>query len=379
MRYRGSVQPRAKKVSAVIAVAFAIAGMSQGCRTATQMELVVTYDGKCSDLEAVGFIIGTDPVLTERRIDTNLFTTSTSQCEPGNPSRVGTLVITPNDATSRASVIVLGAIGQRVEDCKPEQGYAGCILARRTFGFVDHTALTLDIPLEVDCKSVPCDAVSTCKHASCVSSTVECSDSGCNKPGDPGDGGLVTVDAPTSSDAYVMGDHPVVPEADATMDAPMPSDGAFDAPPDAHDDGSVVTADSGLDGGSCVGSNQPVTCMTSVGPKTCLPGASMCCYGAGAADGGVGGVAGAPGYDCRSACTVMPPNYNVQCKSSANCAPGSICCLNGGGAQCYAGKDCALTGGSQACVSSCECAPAKTCTGFASVGSAPTQTFQTCQ
>ncbi len=57
------VKPRARKVFALVALAFGVAGISgtsEGCRTATQVELVVTYDGKCSDLQEVAFIIGTD-------------------------------------------------------------------------------------------------------------------------------------------------------------------------------------------------------------------------------------------------------------------------------------------------------------------------------
>jgi hypothetical protein len=90
----------AKRVSAFIALVFASTGVSEGCRTATQVELVVTYDGNCSDLTAVGIIVGTEPGLVEQRVDTNVFTTSTSHCEPGTPARVGTLVVTPNDANA---------------------------------------------------------------------------------------------------------------------------------------------------------------------------------------------------------------------------------------------------------------------------------------
>src|SRR5258706_7055113 len=99
------------------------------CRSATQMTLEVTYSGKCGDLGPVAFIVGTDPEISESRIETNVFTTTTSQCEPiPSGSLVGTLVITPNDDTGRASVIVLTCVGQPVEKCKAKDGYFGCIV-----------------------------------------------------------------------------------------------------------------------------------------------------------------------------------------------------------------------------------------------------------
>ena len=201
------MKPRAGKVFALVALALGVAGISgtsEGCRTATQVELVVTYDGKCSDLQEVAFIIGTDRGVAEARIESNVFTTTTTHCEQGSPARVGTLVVTPNDATGRASIIVLASFGQSVSECKPDKGYAGCIIARRAFAFVYDSALTLEIHLERSCKDVPCDAESTCKHAACVNSTVACAASGCSKPGVLADGGTELVDAPTNPDAYAV-------------------------------------------------------------------------------------------------------------------------------------------------------------------------------
>jgi hypothetical protein len=87
-------------------------------------------------------------------------------------------VVTPNDDTGRASIIVLAGFGKRVEQCKAADGYFGCIVSRRSFLFVDHAALTLDIPLDPDCRNVPCNAVSTCRKGACVDSTVDCSADG---------------------------------------------------------------------------------------------------------------------------------------------------------------------------------------------------------
>lgn len=232
----------------MVGLAFAITAMSQGCRTATQVELVVTYNGACTDLDEVAFIIGTDAKIAEGRIETNLFTTTTKQCTPGGPNRVGTLVVTPNDATGHASIIVLASsFGQPITACKPEMGYQGCIVARRAFAFVDHTALTLEIPLEVDCKNVPCDAESTCKHAACVASTVSCDERGCSEPGALPDGGTELVDAPTDPDGFVQR-LDAESMADVGADAPGITDASLeaDAPPTMD-----AGIDSGANGGTC--------------------------------------------------------------------------------------------------------------------------------
>jgi hypothetical protein len=373
------VRRRAVKVTAGIGLLLGAALMSEACRTATQVELVVTYDGACSDLREVAFIIGTDPTVAEGRIESNVFTTTTSHCEPGSPSRVGTLVVTPNDATGRASIIVLASFGgQHVTECKPEKGYFGCIIARRAFAFVDHTALMLDIPLETSCKNVPCDAESTCKKAACVTSNVSCTESGCNPPGAIADGGIEFTDAPTTSDAYVQAHDaqpPPVdgspPPVDGSVDGPMPTDAPVDAPPEAS---------------GCNGSNQFVSC-TKPGPQLaiCSSAAPVCCYGSGSIaliqDATIG-----MGYDCRPADMCMPQagNPNLNCRGAANCNPGSVCCFDNsgaGGTFCYVGSTCPMEGAmtSRVCGAGCECPAGKTCIGPRSVGSSPAQSVLICQ
>lgn len=367
------VGPRAKKATVCVALGFALAlaSTSEGCRNATQVELVITYDGPCKDLEqgSVGFIIATDPYVAEDRIKTNTFTTTTTDCTQLSPTlaRVGTLVVTPNDSTDHASIIVLAGFGKRVEECKAADGYFSCIIARRTFNFVDHTGLTLEMPLDPDCKNVPCDAVSTCARGQCVDSTVDCSGGRCNKPGELPDGGLATVDAPTSSDAYTQ------------QDAPPPTDGPIvDAPTDSP----IVDApmDAPFDGASCTGQNNvAVSCKTPPNnTKMCAPG-NWCCYGFTPGDAGD---AGGPSYDCRpsGSCASMAPNYIVQCLSSQNCGIGQTCCLfMGMGTQCS--TSCPTDGGFAAtvCISDCECKPGRSCTGTGTVGDSPPQDIRTCQ
>jgi hypothetical protein len=358
------VKRRARKVSAVVALALGVAGISgtsEGCRTATQVELVVTYDGMCTDLQEVAFIIGTDPGTAEGRIESNVFTTTTSHCEQGSPSRVGTLVVTPSDATGRASIIVLASFGQHVSECKPEKGYAGCIIARRAFAFVDHSALTLEIALERSCKDVPCDAVSTCKHASCVNSSVGCSGSGCSEVGVSADGGTELVNAPMSPGEYVQAHPdaapPTMPDA-STADA---ADGAPDAALEAAP-------------GRCY-PYAPVTCSANgaAGGTTCSNSSDVCCQTFPLIT--MDAMPTTNDYACRSnnSCyTSMSQGSGtvVRCRSARNCPGAQVCCLNmmfnGGESMCM--DSCQFSMGfdsgpvfPQACESACECRNGKAC------------------
>lgn len=352
--------------------------MSEACRTATQVELVVTYDGACSDLQEVAFIIGTDPTVAEGRIESNVFTTTTSHCAPGSPSQVGTLVVTPNDATGRASIIVLASFGgQHVTECKPEKGYAGCIVARRAFAFVDHTALTLDIPLEQSCKDVPCNAESTCRHAACVNSTVSCNASGCGDPGVIADGGIEYTDAPTTSDAYVQGLDAQPPIVDGSADSAPPGDGSFDGAPPPSDG----SADTGTGSGSCTGMGvaQPVSCVTTLGGRVCSTPGTLCGYSDVAAMSPDGG--GVPaGYACRTPNESTPSSQNpsIACRSTVNCPANSVCCLNmfAGSVSCTTPGITTCIGGGmsiQTCNQSCECQANEMCGPGPSLGNAPSQ------
>jgi hypothetical protein len=372
------VRRRAVQITAVIGLLLGTALMSEACRTATQVELVVTYDGACTDLQEVAFIIGTDPTVAEGRIESNVFTTTTSHCEAGSPSRVGTLVVTPNDATGRAAIIVLASFGgQHVTECKPEKGYAGCIVARRAFAFVDHTALTLDIPLETSCKNVPCDAESTCKNASCVTSGVSCGERGCGQPGVIADGGIEFTDAPTNPDAYVQGLDAQPPRLDAQ---PPPFDGAFDGPPPL--DGSPPPLDGSAETGTgtCtgMGTAQPVACTTSMGPRTCFAPGTLCGYsavGTMTPDGGT-----PPGYACRlpGDCNPSAQNPSIACRSTANCPANSVCCLNmlAGSVSCTTPGITTCIGGGmsvQTCAQECECQANEVCVPGPALGTAPPQ------
>jgi hypothetical protein len=362
------VRPRAKQAIIAFAIVCGGAAASQACRSPTQVTLDVTYSGPCSDLGGVALIVGTDPYKSEERIVGNVFTTSTSQCTPGTPSRIGTLVITPNENGDRMSIIVLAGIGKRPEECKASEGYFGCIIARRGLGFVTSTSLTLGVSLDADCRNVPCNAVSTCSRGLCVDSNVECGADGCSSPGALPDGGIEPVDAPLTPDAYVQADAPIEPEEDSAI------------PP----------VDSGVDAGFCEEPDEHVKCTTPLTTKTCQANEG-CCYAVNPGGDGGGGDGGGSQYDCRptGSCNFGGANPNVMCKSARNCAVGLVCCvvpMTGGGTSCMAkcaypmggpdgGQDFPLD---QACADTCECRRGGTCSVDFSLGTSPPQAMKKC-
>jgi hypothetical protein len=362
------VGPRAKKAGVAIAVTFlgTIGVATEACRNATQVELVVTYSGPCGELQpgGVGFIVATSPDGVngaEGRIKDNVFTTLTSDClqEAPKSARIGTLVVTPNDSTDRASIIVMGAFGgKHLEDCKPSNGYFGCIVARRTFHFVEHAGLSLEISLDPECLNVPCDAVSTCSGMKCVDSNVDCNSDGCRPPGALDDGGQKTVDAPTSSDAYVM-------QLDGYMPPPPPKDATTDSPTDAGMDANDAASACGLP-------KEPVACAPDGSAGALCPNfGDVCCRSFVDASGN---------FSCQSSFgNCMDPMTVIACRNRNNCPEPQKCCLDAtsygqghcadtcSGASAGGGPDGglmpdAMVGGSlTACKASCECAAGKGC------------------
>ncbi|MBX3186938.1 MAG: hypothetical protein KF819_07985 [Labilithrix sp.] len=335
---------RATTAALAIASALGVGLLGEACRTPTQVTLDVTYEGTCADLGGVGLIVGTDPYAAEDRIKHDIFTTVTTECTEGKPARVGTLVVTPNDDTDRASIIVLAGFGKRPEACKAADGYRGCIIARRSLSFVERTRLTLAIGLDPNCLDFPCDALSTCKNQKCVESRVDCSSEGCGEVGVLPDGGEALTDAPTNPDAYVNQDGPVEP----------PIDGA--PPPDANDDANV-------DAGFCEEPDEPLPCDTPAGRVTCAPG-QACCEGYGVV--GDGGPTLQP-FACRTPNNCYPGTSRpMHCRSARQCPAGQICCQTNPSAQASleCRTSCPVYGGgpdgggstmAQFCQSACEC------------------------
>lgn len=316
---------RRKRAATQIAAAAAIGALtigagSEACRAPTQVTLEVTYAGKCSELGGVAFIIGSDALAAERRAPS--FTTVTTACTDGTPARIGTLVVTPSDSSNRGAIVVIAGFGKPPSACDPAKGYFDCVVARRTFSFLDHASPTLPVQLTPDCRSVSCDAVSTCYRGQCVSSDVVCSETGCSDLGFLPDGG------------------PLPPPLDGSADGA--ADGLpLDAPLDRTADTSV---------GPCSQHGQPVQCPGPMAPAGPCRANETCC-----------GIACAPQGSAQT-CAIAGncPQFNMECAGARNCTAGSLCCLTSSmGTSCVAGAVCPGGAGGaldlQVCEEDCEC------------------------
>ena len=316
----------------------AVALLGHGCRTATQVTIEIGTNVVCADLRGVDIVIASDSHEAEHRAaldvpGTRFATTTTTDCAEGAPPRrVGTLAITPGSGSG--AVVLVAAFGSaRVSDCVAPNFGPGCIVARRRFGFVDHSAVTLPIVLDPVCAGVPCNESSTCVGKKCVDSAVDCSSGTCAEPGQRSmDGGLVEVDAVSPLDASGGMD-----SADAGA-----SDAAADASDSASGDGAV--ADGSVDaggGGSCPMS---VSCAQ--------PSASVCTQVAG----------GSPGSCCyengaMATCTPLGSCAAISgcCRSADDCTNGDVCCASTGVAStstvivCKSRSACMGAGGVSVC------------------------------
>lgn len=286
------------------------------CKDPTQVTLDISYRGPCSDVRGTAIVIGVDPASVEDRVTRNVYTTETTSCSTdGSLSKIGSLVVTPSDSSSRGALIVIAGIDKPPSQCKPADGYFGCIISRRSFAFVSHSDLNLPVILEPDCKNVPCAAGSTCLHGACVGSESKCSGGNCDDFGVSDDGGRSLVDAPTSSDGAVDG---------SLLDAPV------DSPTSS--------------GEGCATHDVPVTCG---GSFPCAPGTPCCTMvGSGSGGGQIG---------CMQAC----PYMRVSCRDSTNCAAGQVCCLvYPSSTTCTATSSCP---GQVTCTQDCDCPKGQFC------------------
>ena len=299
-----------------------VALLASSCQDPTQLTLVISAEPQCA-ITATAVYVGADPDAAHAKSQTGSPEALTSHCVAGD---VGTLVVTPGQ-TSGAVVVVAG-VGKQPTDCF-DNHYDGCIVARRSFGFVKHTPLRMPIELDIDCENVPCDATTTCVHGHCKSSAVECTKDGtCSDPGASGD---VLVDggpkfgpdgAPiTMTDSGMSGmDGASGGDASSSVDG---SDGASEVDGSSLLDGGTTSVDGGptFDSGNPAamckddGTGTSTLFFAGCGGKDCSS-LEACCEPTGllspVCDNAVAGqCAGSPGIGC--------------CMTS-QCPGGMICC-----------------------------------------------------
>ncbi|OJY16384.1 MAG: hypothetical protein BGO98_30340 [Myxococcales bacterium 68-20] len=338
-----------RTVLAFSLVGCAILALAQGCQDPTQVTLELSLDKKarCQEIgSGTAITVGVEPADTETRLATGFVTARTSQCDDPT-GRIGTLVVTPGESSSRASVVVVaGYKGKDPATCMPPL-YEGCIVARRRFAFSEHTRLRMPIVIDPDCAGVPCDAFSTCSNGLCFDSETRCSGSDCETPGVLEDGGVDEASR-------------VEPEPDAA--GPTEPVDASDAGPS-----STYCSATGLvcNGARCDPA-RALCCFTSATATTCEPSCAesdrVCCTTTDCK----------PGFDCIRAngapfgrCTPADAGVDAgtepYCDSNGvihcgavTCGAGTICCGAPGGAVCVS-PVMGCPGGPKYCCTSLDC------------------------
>jgi hypothetical protein len=175
--------------------------------------------------------------VTQDRFEKGYTTAVTRSCDANGV--IGTLVVAPGGAGATIVVAAGVQIGASPPPdpttCANPESAKSCIVARRSFSFLDHTALDLPIELDPLCVGKACDPASTCFKGTCVNAAVTCNGSACGLPEEhPGEGVGGANEGGSSDGAY-----------DADLDAMSFEDVTRDG-----GDGSLLTDGSiGLDAG----------------------------------------------------------------------------------------------------------------------------------
>jgi len=137
------------------------------CSEPTQVTLEITTDVPCDRWRGATITVGRPEEIESKPA---LATTTREQCTPSG--NVGTLVLVPSARNEPFAVKVVGGDGRDPAECVPPLYGPGCIVARRTLGFVSDSALTLSVPLHASCASVRCGVQDTCVGDKCRSAKV---------------------------------------------------------------------------------------------------------------------------------------------------------------------------------------------------------------
>lgn len=281
-----------------------IIATASSCREATAVVIEARTNVPSALLRGTSFTVGA-PGGTEDAEPT----TVTSSVD--GSGLVGTLVVVPgSDDDAPLSVKVVAGVDRAPALCRPPD-YKGCIVARRALRYRPHVRLSLPIRLEVECKDIPCNAVSTCRRGACVDATVD--PSSCEE----GTPCLLFGERPTGGD-----------DASSVPDGPRESgsDGA-------SSDGSSMDApaDAPKESGGDAGRPGEVACPPQ---QPCTSG-MQCCMNAGA------GMCGGAGPQC------VLPAFTMRCDGAEDCGEGQSCCLTARVAQCFSTLSC--PNGSEVC------------------------------
>lgn len=342
----------------VVLVVSTMGAGAGGCQTATEVTLELRTLGAlpCTSLKGVEIVVAQTPRDAEERMKLGSFSAVVARGDcSADGHTIGTLVITPSESTG--AVMVRARFSDAPDaKCEPPD-YKGCIVARRSFSFIEHASLTLPISLEAACVDVPCDVESSCRSGVCVSSQAACSD-GANaclsiaEPVPDKDGGVILPD-----EAGIVTPDSGLADRFAPPDAPFDSPQSYDGPADAP----VVDAPSdsaSTDSMADAPWNQGDVCPTGAGNVDCFfaAGTPVCCLNE-----------AANGFSCVAQGVCQAPSKRYDCTGRAHCGGGSCCAGFADGsttftATCSAGAfNCGALGKDTICTSSADC-PGTLCT-----------------
>jgi hypothetical protein len=122
---------RRPHLASIVGVLSAVCGASAlfaSCLTPTQIELVITTDVGCSELNGVTITAG--PPREVERASVSTLTNDCRNVEGG--AEIGTIVVAPSgDKDSAVGIKVVAGVTAEVESCTADNRHAGCIVARR--------------------------------------------------------------------------------------------------------------------------------------------------------------------------------------------------------------------------------------------------------
>jgi hypothetical protein len=277
------VRVRRPKTALSCAV-LAFLAVAVACQEPTQVKVVITTSDRCENLSDVHTFVGPDATETQARFSREVSTGVSDRCDPDG--FIGTLVITPGGGTGTI-VVAVGVRGgdgtpaPQATRCFDPDIAKRCIIARRTFSFIESKPLVLPVDLDPLCLGQSCDPASTCFKGACVSSEVVCVGAECglaqeNPGGIPGGEGGANESG--SGDGAYDADL-----GDAQIEDVFDSGTSTDAMPDVSTDAdSGISADGSTGMGFCSFSSPTWYCSSpqfgTKSPGTCADGSQQATF-----------------------------------------------------------------------------------------------------
>jgi hypothetical protein len=158
-----------RALRAILFVGAAPLVVSASCLDPTEIRPEISTDVDCATVVASQVDIRVGSPATVDGPNAQLVTAY--DCTPGaaadGKNAIGDLVITPSGAGDTVAVTVVLGVDRPSSACVLDAP-AGCIVARRTVGYVLHREITLPIELSSKCTGVKCASDETCQDGECV-------------------------------------------------------------------------------------------------------------------------------------------------------------------------------------------------------------------